>query len=207
LLDLLALAAACAPSVAPVTMVAVIRQESGGNPFRIGVNQGPALGHQPGSRDEAVAAAETLLAGGANLDLGLAQVNSANLQWLGLSLPAAFEPCANLRAAATVLTLCYERALRDHPPGQPALQAALSCYNTNSLSQGFANGYVQRVVSGSAAIVPAIDPSYPVPPAPAQSPRRSSGGGIVLRPHGAAAAPPPERAGGAQVLYGSPASR
>jgi type IV secretion system protein VirB1 len=204
LLGLLALAAACAPTVAPATMVAVVRQESGADPWRIGVNDGPPPLHQPRNRDEAVATARILLVGGYNIDLGLAQINSANLGWLGLSLPDAFEPCANLRAAAVVLTACYERALADHRAGQPALQAALSCYNTNSLSQGFANGYVQRVVSGSTAFVPAIDPAYPVPAPPR---RRGGDGSLVLRPHGAADAPRPVRWGKVLLLYGRRSAR
>ena len=199
MLHLLTLAATCAPSVAPVTMAAVVRQESGGDPFRIGINNGPPLVHQPLSRDEAAAAARALLAAGYNVDLGLAQINSANLGWLGLSVDEVFDPCRNLTAAAVVLTACYERALSDHAAGQPALQAALSCYNTNSLSQGFANGYVQRVVSQSAAVVPAIDPAYPVPPAPKPS---GGGSGIVLRPHGAGTPPSGRRVHGVEVLYG-----
>jgi len=201
LLDLLALATACAPSVAPVTMAAVVRAESRGDPFRIGVNRGPLLGRQPGDRDEAIRTARALVAAGADFDLGLAQINSGNLGWLGLTLDRVFDPCENLRAAAVVLTLCYERALGDHAAGQPALQAALSCYNTDSLSDGFANGYVQKVVSGSATYVPAVDPNYPVPaPQP-----RAVGNGIVLRPHGwNAPGPQPVRAGNVLLLYGRP---
>jgi type IV secretion system protein VirB1 len=201
LLDLLALAAACAPLVAPVTMVAVVRAESQGDPYRIGVNRGPPPVRQPDSHDEAVRTAGALVSGGWDIDLGLAQINSANLGWLGLSLDRVFDPCENLRAAAVVLTLCYERAVSDHPAGQPALQAALSCYNTNSLTHGFANGYVQRVVSGSATYVPAIDPNYPVP-AP---PPHAAGNGIVLRPHGwNAPEPQPVHAGKVLLLYGRP---
>jgi type IV secretion system protein VirB1 len=162
----LALALACAPAVAPATMAAVVRAESGFNPLAIGVVGGPPLGHQPQSAGEAEEMARTLLAEGRRLDLGLAQVNSSNLAPLGLSLSGAFDPCRNLQAAATVLSYCYARAHRHIAQVQPALQAALSCYNTNSLEEGFANGYVQRVAAGSAQFVPAIDPNYPVPAAP-----------------------------------------
>jgi type IV secretion system protein VirB1 len=201
LLDLLALAAVCAPSVAPVTMAAVVRAESQGDPYRIGVNRGPRPVRQPGDRDEAIRAARALVSAGWDIDLGLAQINNGNLGWLGLTLDRVFDPCENLHAAAVVLRLCYERALGDHPAGQPALQAALSCYNTNSLTHGFANGYVQRVVSGSVTYVPAIDPNYPAP-AP---PPRAAGNGIVLRPHGWTAPPPqPVHAGKVLLLYGRP---
>ena len=172
----LALALACAPAVAPVTMAAVVHAESGFNPWAIGIVGGPPLARQPQSRVEAERMAQALLASGRRLDLGLAQVNSENLAWLGLSLPDAFDPCRNLKAAATVLGYCYARARHRIAQVQPALQAALSCYNTNSLEEGFVNGYVQRVAAGSGEFVPAIDPNYPVPAAPK---RRF---GIVVEP-------------------------
>jgi len=204
-LDLLALAAACAPGVAPATMVAVVRAESHGDPLRIGVNRSLPPAAPPADRDAAIRQARALIAAGADIDLGLAQINSGNLVWLGLPVERAFEPCANLRAASVVLSLCYERALRDHAAGQPALQAALSCYNTDSLWRGFANGYVQKVVSGSATYVPAIDPAYPVPPAaPAARPATD---GIVVRPHTASPPPRAVHQGKVLLLYGTPPAR
>ncbi|HEV2301539.1 MAG TPA: lytic transglycosylase domain-containing protein [Stellaceae bacterium] len=202
----LALALACAPAVAPVTMTAVARAESAFNPWAIGIVGGPPLVRQPRSRDEAETMARALLAAGHRLDLGLAQVNSANLAPLGLGLADAFDPCRNLRAAATVLVYCYARARRQIAQVQPALQAALSCYNSNSLEAGFANGYVQRVAAGSAQIVPAIDPNYPVPAAPKRrfgillEPARGAAAGtrtapLVIVPHRSAGR-------GVTVLYG-----
>lgn len=202
----LALAVACAPAVAPPTMAAVVRAESAFNPLAIAIVGGRPLARQPRSPGEAEEIARGLLAAGRRLDLGLAQVDSANLAPLGLSLADAFDPCRNLRAAATVLGYCYARARRHIAQVQPALQAALSCYNTNSLKNGFANGYVQRVAAGSAQFVPAIDPNYPVPAA------RNRRSGIVLEPArtpagGTPAAPVlvvPRGAhrGGVTVLYG-----
>ncbi len=204
----LALALACAPFVAPTTMAALVRAESGFHPLTIGVNNGAPLGREPQSPGEAKTLARTLLARGFNLDLGLAQINSANLSRLGLSLDTVFDPCRNLHAAAVFLSACYERASGRYGQGQRALQAALSCYNTNSLSRGFANGYVQKVVAASRQFVPAIDPQYPVPVS-SSLPRRR--GGVVLEPAPlpAAAAPParlitPLRAGrgGITVIRG-----
>jgi type IV secretion system protein VirB1 len=207
LLDLFALAAACSPSVAPTTMAAVVRQESGFRPLAIRVNEGPLLVHQPKSREEAEQIARQLIARGANIDLGLAQINSANLAWLGLSPGDAFEPCKNLAAAAIVLEACYRRASDRSGPGQPALQQALSCYNTDSLRRGFLNGYVQRVAAGSATIVPAIDPHYPITVPQAGLEGRRGYRSIVLRPRPSRAAAsrlvaPLGRRGGPTVLYG-----
>src|SRR5271163_2302233 len=76
-LDFVALAQQCAPQVSPVTMAAIVRTESGFNPYAIGVANG-RLVRQPASLDEAVSTARALAAGGWNFSAGLAQVNHAN---------------------------------------------------------------------------------------------------------------------------------
>lgn len=141
----LALAAQCAPAVAPSTMLAVARAESALDPLAIGVN-GPG-GRPPAARSkaEAVAVARGLLRAGRDLDLGLLQINVRNLPRLGLSLEAAFDPCRSLAAGARVLEEGYARGGQRHGPGQAALRVALSYYNTGHAERGFANGYVARV--------------------------------------------------------------
>lgn len=138
-----ALAAQCAPAVAPETMYAVIATESQGNPFAIGVNSGDRLARQPRTFGEAVTTAKMLLARGTNIDLGLGQINSANMEWLKLSVEEAFDPCENIKASAQVLSLNYKAALaagKEMPLG-----AALSAYNTGSMTKGYRNGYVAKV--------------------------------------------------------------
>lgn len=145
---LAALLQACAPNVAPETMVAVIRVESEGDPFRIGVNSGGAIRRQPSNAADAIATARGLLRRGANFDAGLMQINSANFARLGLTPETVFDPCTNLRAGARVLTDNYGRA-RDAGHANP-LQAAISEYNTGSRSRGLSNGYVGRVYAAAA---------------------------------------------------------
>jgi hypothetical protein len=41
------------------------------------------------------------------VDVGLAQVNSANFGWLGLTMESALDPCRNLAAGAAVLLVRY----------------------------------------------------------------------------------------------------
>lgn len=92
LLDLaliLSLSQACAPQVAPETLAAVAYAESRFNPNAIGVNRGPRPARTPRDAAEAARVARDLLARGANLDLGVAQINSDNLDWLGLSVVCA----------------------------------------------------------------------------------------------------------------------
>ncbi|MGT2457752.1 lytic transglycosylase domain-containing protein [Cupriavidus basilensis] len=119
-----------------------------GNPWAIGDNT-THRSVSAASKQEAVATANELIAAGHNLDLGLGQINNRNLAALGLSVEQVFEPCTNIGAAATILTWGYQRAKQVHGPGQEALQAALSAYNTGSLSRGFANGYVQKVLANA----------------------------------------------------------
>ena len=139
------LAHQCAPSVAIETLAAVVSHESKRNPFAIGINGGARITRQPLNKAEAVETANKLLSMGLSIDLGLAQINSGNLGRLGLTVEQVFEPCANLRAAETVLRGCYDPAAKRHGPGQLALQAALSCYNTGNYARGLSNGYVQSV--------------------------------------------------------------
>jgi type IV secretion system protein VirB1 len=148
----LALAARCAPGVAGETLLAVATAESGLNPYAIGVNRAAPEPQPPQSHTEAVAVARRRLSAGDDLDLGLAQINSANLARLGLTLEAALDPCRNLAAAARVLAADYGVAKTSAVGPQAALRTALSLYNTGDRTRGFRNGYVTRVVTAAASL-------------------------------------------------------
>jgi type IV secretion system protein VirB1 len=164
---LLALAPACAPDVAPRTLLAVARVESGFDPLAIGVNGAPPIRVKARSVPEATAAARALLVAGRDIDLGLGQINVRNLAPLGLDLDSAFDPCRNLAASARVLQAGYRRAAPDAGGEQAALRTALSFYNTGRPDLGVRNGYVAKVVRAAATLVPALDPAdRAAPPAP-----------------------------------------
>lgn len=152
----LALAAQCAPTVAPETLLSVVQVESRFEPLAIGVNGAKRVLVEPTSVDDAVAKAAALIKAGRNIDVGLAQINSKNLSWLGLSLAEAFEPCTNLKAAARILRDGYGRSDADRVGEQAALKTALSYYNTGRPDRGFSNGYVAKVATAADRIVPAI---------------------------------------------------
>ncbi len=79
----LALANACVgPSLAPI-MTGIAQHESGLDPA--------AINHNPNG----------------TVDVGLAQVNSSNFGWLGLTMADALDPCLNLKAGARVLLVRY----------------------------------------------------------------------------------------------------
>lgn len=157
-IEFVALAAMCAPNVDVTTLSAVVHQESRANVYAIGVNSDYTLPRQPQNLDEAIEMAQWLLDNGYNFDAGLGQINSANFEWLGMNIPDLFDPCKNLRGAATVLTDCYSRASERVGEGQEAIRAALSCYNTGNFSKGFRNGYVQKVAANVGVAIPALEP-------------------------------------------------
>ena len=150
----LTLARQCAPAVAPETMLSIVKAESGFNPLALNVN-GAADPRPPQDKAEAIRVATALIAQGRSVDLGLAQINSRNLGWLGLSVADAFEPCRNLTAAAKLLEAGYVRAARVAPQ-QTALRMAFSAYNTGDHARGFRNGYVARVEAAAGKVIPAI---------------------------------------------------
>ena len=154
--DFSTLAHQCAPSVAIATIAAVVSHESRRNPFAIGVNGGTRISRQPANKTEAVELANKLLGMGLSIDLGLAQINSKNLSWLGLSLREVFEPCTNLGAASRILQDGYGRSDAGRVGEQAALKTALSYYNTGDPIRGISNGYVGKVTAAAARIVPAI---------------------------------------------------
>lgn len=144
-IDLPALAQQCAPTVAYTTLAAVVSHESKTNPFAIGINGGARLSRAPETKEEAIEVSKKLIGMGISIDMGLSQINSTNLSKLGLTVEQLFDPCTNLQAGATVLHWCYGPASKKFGPGQVALRAALSCYNTGDFARGLANGYVASV--------------------------------------------------------------
>lgn len=143
-LALAGLIAQCAPSVAPSTMAAIVQVESGGNPFAIDDNT-IGRSYYPSDRASAEALANRLIGAGHVLDLGIAQVDSANFAHLGINVHTAFDACANLRAGSAILSADYGFAQRRYGGGQIALRHAIGMYNTGRLDAGA--GYVRQVLA------------------------------------------------------------
>jgi type IV secretion system protein VirB1 len=144
---ILILASQCAPTVAPETVLAIVRTESRGNPFALGVNGARNPAPLTNAAD-AAATARRYIAAGYSVDLGLGQINSRNMRWLGLTWETVFDPCFNVAALARVLTSNYNAAKAGRDP-QAALRVALSMYNTGSQTRGFRNGYVAKVAQNA----------------------------------------------------------
>lgn len=140
--------AACAPEVARPTIAAIVKVESGGNPWALNDNSSKRAWY-PQTYKEAVALAKTLTRRGHSVDMGLAQINSRNLPKLRLTIEQVYEPCRNLMAASRILQGCYADAAARYGGGQRALVHALSCYNTGSLYGG--RRYVYRILAAAGA--------------------------------------------------------
>lgn len=181
-MDFLALAQQCAPAVHPQTMAAVAHVESGFNPLAIGV-VGGRLERQPSNKAEAVATAKALADAGYNFSVGVGQVNRYNLPKYGLDYETAFEPCANLRAGASILVDCFGRARGQFRDEKAALQAAFSCYYSGNFSTGFRPdfkgqpSYVQKVLNsaGVATTAGAVAPIPVIPTARAKPAPKAHG--------------------------------
>ena len=146
----LALLQECAPEVAPVTMAAIVQTESGGWPWTIHDNTtGQSLRFK--SQTQAVAMARILISQGHKLDMGLAQIDSENLGWLGLAARQVFNPCTNLKAAERILLGAYRQA---GAAGAVSLKGAFEAYNSGNTN---GDGHYARVVYHQAGVeVPAI---------------------------------------------------
>ena len=174
--DFDALAARCAASVPVATLAAVARTESGVDPWVVHDNTtGASI--RPSSLHDAQMETGQLVGRGDSVDIGLMQINSANLPALGISATAALDPCISLAGGAAVLRAAYGGGDTDAQQ-QVALLLALSRYNTGTPFKGIMNGYARAVeqnavpdtsLSSPSAIsrfanissAPAIDPNAP----------------------------------------------
>src|SRR4051812_37813874 len=103
----LALAERCAPPITePRPLAALVRRASEDEPLAIRFDDGPGgpmklLGS---SKAEAIQLASELVIAGHRVRVGLAGIDTRDLDKLGVSLADAFEPCSHLRAAARLMS-------------------------------------------------------------------------------------------------------
>lgn len=161
--DLESLIQQCASGVAPSTMAAIIKVESGGNPWSIGDNTaGGRVLPTPRNINEAAAKALELLKQGHSLDLGLAQINSNNLKAYGVSVREVFEPCTNVNVGSKILSKFYFKSVEKYGHGDVSLFHSLSAYNTGSFYKG--PNYVLKILraAGSKASISSVSWKQPV---------------------------------------------
>lgn len=131
------------------------------------------------TKQAAIAAATRYILMGYKVDMGIAQVDSENLSWLGLSVQQAFNPCSNLKAAQKILIGAYRQAGAN---GTQSLDGAFQAYNSGNTS---GDGRYAKVVYRQAGVeVPAIPGGQLAPWA-----SRTVGGVGMGKEKGAGAAP------------------
>jgi type IV secretion system protein VirB1 len=130
----------CAPTVAPSTMEAVVRVESNGDPLALYINGLGAI--HVTSIAAGAARVRQAIAAGYTVDIGLTGLNSRTLDKYHVPIEAAFDRCTNVGIGAAVLTENYVAAVKRYGPGQIAIEAALSAYNTGDFWRGRENGYL-----------------------------------------------------------------
>lgn len=148
-MDLLVLIDQCSPNIHPQTMMAIVKKESGGNPYALHDN-GSGKSYFPKTYEEAVALTIQLISSGRSVDIGLAQINSKNLPRLGYSVNQILDPCTNLKASEKILLDGWNRS-GGH------LKKTLSVYNTGKTNSSVGYQYAHDVTSKAKKyIVPSV---------------------------------------------------
>ncbi len=137
----------CASSVPAQTLRAVAITESDLNPLALYDNT-TGQKEEAESRAQALSDATRWVQRGDSVDIGLMQINSANLPALKMTVASALDPCTSMAAGTEVLRAAYGGG-RTPADRQAALLMALSRYNTGSPLRGIMNGYVRKVLANA----------------------------------------------------------
>lgn len=130
-------------------MSAIVKVESGGNPWAININskKGTRLLYQAKTEEQAQAWVRWFVANGYNIDIGIAQINIKNIQKNNLDPVSFLDPCTNLKMAGQILKSNYNTATKSSGNSDDAVKKAISAYNTGNFRYGFSNGYVGKVMA------------------------------------------------------------
>lgn len=160
--SLAALYLLCAPDVSPITLDALIKTESGGNPYQV-ANISDGISRSFADSQMAVNYLNRLSKEGKRFSAGLMQIYSGNFSALGLTNKTVFDPCQNIKGGAQLLKENYRRQKGNDT--QVNLLKSLSMYYSGNDKTGFKKekqfrntSYVERV-SKHAYVVPALEPN------------------------------------------------
>jgi len=146
----------CAPAVSPVLMQALVRAESAGQPLAIGMDKTQGTVKQPGSLEEAVATAKSLVAAGRKFSVGLAQIHVSNVTLYGMTWEQAFDACQNLAVGQKILWNFYHRASASGYSGVAAIWAALRGYNSGGVDRAVSDDYANRIFAYMSSAPPQV---------------------------------------------------
>ena len=131
-------------------MVALVRRESSGNPFAIGMDGKDTPVTQPRNLAEAVRTAEGLVKMGKTFSVGLAQIHISNIKSLGISWKLAFDGCTSLRNGQKIFEHFYAKAITAGFRGNEAVYSALRGYNSGSIHAKVSNNYASVIMADAA---------------------------------------------------------
>lgn len=131
----------------------IVRQESAGNPYAIGVVNGSLI-RQPKNVKEAVATAANLEALGRNYSVGQHQINKQHFKRYGWQLEDAFDACKNAKAGREIFNQCHADAKKAGYSDLESTKAALSCYYSGDFKRGTRLGYSDSVLAQPTAEKP-----------------------------------------------------
>ncbi len=141
----------CAPHVAPRTALAIISVESGGRWWAVNDNDRPTP--RLATPADAIAYARRRVAEGGSIDIGIAQLNSAHLATMHLTVDEAFEPCTNIAMGMSVLQDAWGRSVRNWGATRYALFKAFEAYNGGPGAWTSGSASLQKRVEGYANTV------------------------------------------------------
>ncbi|MEE9321392.1 MAG: transglycosylase SLT domain-containing protein [Granulosicoccus sp.] len=147
MVDLAMITACLVLGADPGLISAIIETESAGKIAALNINQWQGDALNLTDTATAISAAKLFIDEGYTVDVGLMGINSENINRFNKSVEEAFEPCTNIELGEHILMQNIESANAAGLQADHAIRAALSLYNTGSLSAGFTNGYVQKVWS------------------------------------------------------------
>lgn len=151
--DFLKLATQCAPVSSLAILEAVARTESDLDPWILHDNTMGQM-YAPETLSNAITTLKQWVNRGDSVDIGLMQINSENLDALGITASMALDPCVSLASGATILRAAYGGAGDTPAEQQVALLMALSRYNTGSPFKGIMNGYARTVMNNAGMAMP-----------------------------------------------------
>jgi type IV secretion system protein VirB1 len=147
----------CAPAMNHALMAALVRRESNGNPFAIGMDGKDTLEPQPKNLSDAITSAEKLAKQGKSFSVGLAQIHISNIRLLGLPWAQAFDACISLRRGQQIYEQFYAKAIGAGFKKNDAIFAALRGYNSGSVFAPISNNYAAAIMADAAqAVVPTL---------------------------------------------------
>lgn len=182
------------PPLLRAAQVGVVDVESTGHAWAIH-DDNDGIGYYPTSYAAAVALATRLVAHdraihGRGVDLGIAQIDDANLTRYGLTIASALLACPNLHASSIMLTRIYgeeQAALANVPDPQrswAALDRTLRVYNSGSahgpieytvaVEAALEGHYVEEALADLGTLPPVAPDMHDASRAIARSPRASS---------------------------------